>query len=68
MRLLAIGDKLTELKNVCTCGRKATMTVRLDEHGRAVAAGEQVVIGGNKQYESKRRLHYREPMADVERG
>lgn len=58
-RLLAIGDKLTELKTVCTCGRKATMTVRLDEHGRPVAAGEQVVIGGNERYESKCRRHYR---------
>ena len=61
-RLLAIGDKLAELKTVCTCGRKATMTVRLDAEGRAVAAGEQVEIGGNGRYESKCRRHYRELM------
>ena len=59
-RLLAIGDKLAELKTVCTCGRKATMTVRLDAEGRVVAAGEQVQIGGNERYESKCRRHYRE--------
>ena len=61
-RLLAIGDKLAELKTVCTCGRKATMTVRLDAEGRVVAAGEQVQIGGNERYESKCRRHYRELM------
>lgn len=61
-RLLAIADKLVELKAVCTCGRKATMTVRLDVAGRVVAAGEQVEIGGNERYESKCRRHYRELM------
>lgn len=59
-RLLAIADKLQELKTVCTCGRKATMTVRLDADGQVVAAGEQVQIGGNERYESKCRRHYRE--------
>ena len=58
-RLLAIGDKLAELKTVCDCGRKATMTVRLDEAGRALTRGEQVEIGGDERYESKCRRHYR---------
>lgn len=61
-RLLAIADKLQELKTVCSCGRKATMTVRLDEQGKVIAAGEQVEIGGNDRYESKCRRHYRELM------
>ncbi len=61
-RLLAIADKLQELKTVCTCGRKATMIVRLDESGAVVAAGEQVQIGGNDRYVSKCRRHYRELM------
>lgn len=64
-RLLAIADKLAELKTVCTCGRKATMTVRLDESGKVVAAGEQVQIGGNERYESKCRRHYRELMSSA---
>jgi len=50
-RLLAIADKLQELKTVCTCGRT---------DGQVVAAGEQVQIGGNERYESKCRRHYRE--------
>lgn len=57
-RLLAIADKLFELKTVCNCGRKATMTVRLDEQGNAIAAGAQVEIGGNDRYESKCRRHH----------
>ncbi len=59
-RLLAIADKLNELKAVCVCGRKATMTVRVDEQGRVIAAGSQVQIGGNERYESKCRRHHRE--------
>jgi len=58
-RLLAIADKLFELKTVCSCGRKATMTIRLDENGQAIAAGAQVEIGGNERYESKCRRHHR---------
>ena len=57
-RLLNIADKLTELKAVCHCGRKATMIVRRDGDGNAVSAGEQVVIGGNDSYESMFRNHF----------
>jgi len=57
-RLLAIADKLSELKTVCTCGRKATMTVRLDAEGQVLASGDQVEIGGNDRYDSKCRRHY----------
>lgn len=64
-RLLAIADKLAELKTVCNCGRKATMTVRIDGSGQVVAAGEQVEIGGNDRYESKCRRHYRALMDGI---
>lgn len=57
-RLLAIADKLFELKTVCSCGRKATMTIRLDDQGKPMAAGDQVQIGGNERYESKCRRHH----------
>ncbi|MDB2448912.1 thymidine kinase [bacterium] len=62
-RLLAISDKLTELKTVCFCGRKASMVARLDENGRAIAEGDQVVIGGNERYVSMCRRHYKEAIA-----
>ena len=38
---------MVELKAVCECGRKATMNLRVDEEGKAVAAGAQTEIGGN---------------------
>ena len=61
-RLLNIADKLTELKAVCHCGRKATMVVRRDEQGSVIKAGEQVLIGGNDSYQSMCRKHFFQAM------
>jgi len=58
--LLAWADNLNELKTVCHCGRKATMVVRLDTDGKVVSDGDQVVIGGNDQYQSMCRRHFAE--------
>jgi thymidine kinase len=49
-RLLEIADSITEIKTICSCGRKATVNVRLDENGRIITKGEQILIGGNDQY------------------
>ncbi|WP_233077959.1 thymidine kinase [Rheinheimera soli] len=57
--LLAWADKLVELKTVCHCGRKANFVVRLDEHGNAATTGSQVQIGGNNQYISMCRVHFK---------
>ena len=62
--LLAIADKLVELKGVCHCGRKATMVARIDENGNAVRDGEVVEIGGNDKYVSLCRKHWFE-MLDI---
>jgi thymidine kinase len=59
-RLLALADKLSELKTVCHCGRKAIMVARLDEKGKAISEGDQVVIGGNDRYVSMCRKHYKD--------
>jgi thymidine kinase len=56
--LLALADKLVELKAICECGRKATMNLRVDEEGRAVRAGEQTEIGGNDRYVALCRRHF----------
>jgi thymidine kinase len=48
--LLALADDIEELKNICTCGKKATMNVRIDDHGKRIREGEQVSIGGNESY------------------
>ena len=60
--LLAWADKLVELKTICHCGRKANMVIRTDEHGVAIADGDQVAIGGNELYVSVCRLHYKEAL------
>ncbi len=61
--LLALSDKLVELKTICFCGRKASMVLRLDQQGRPYNEGEQVVIGGNERYVSVCRKHYKEALA-----
>ena len=57
-RLLAIADALIELKSVCECGRKATMNLRVDANGNAVADGAQTEIGGNDRYVPLCRKHF----------
>lgn len=49
-RLLEIADSITEIKTICSCGRKATVTVRLGENGKIITKGEQILIGGNDKY------------------
>jgi len=56
--LLALADTLVELKAVCECGRKATMNLRVDAEGNAVAAGAQTEIGGNDRYLALCRRHF----------
>jgi thymidine kinase len=56
--LLALADALVELKAVCECGRKATMNLRVDAEGHAVAAGAQTEIGGNDRYVALCRRHF----------
>jgi thymidine kinase len=56
--LLALADRLVELKAVCECGRKATMNLRVDEQGHAVAEGQQTEIGGNDRYIALCRRHF----------
>ncbi len=48
--LLTLADTLEEMKTICACGRKASMNLRVDDAGRRVKEGEQVVIGGNERY------------------
>jgi len=60
--LLAIADKLVEMKTICHCGRKATMSLRVDADGNAVKIGAQVAIGGNERYVSCCRKHWREKL------
>ena len=64
--LLALADALVELKAVCECGRKATMNLRVDAEGHAVASGEQTEIGGNDRYVALCRRHFYERLRESE--
>ena len=64
--LLALADSLIELKAVCECGRKATMNLRVDAEGHAIAAGAQTEIGGNDRYVALCRKHFFERLREGE--
>jgi len=49
-RLMELADSLTEIKTVCSCGRKATVNARIGEGGRIITEGSQVFLGGNDSY------------------
>ena len=61
--LLAWADELSEIKTICHSGSKATMVVRVDEHGRAITDGPQVEIGGNDRYVSVSRGEFKKIMS-----
>ena len=64
--LLALADSLIELKAVCECGRTATMNLRVDAEGHAVASGAQTEIGGNDRYIALCRKHFFERLRESE--
>ena len=47
--LLAISDKIEEIKTICECVRKDTYNLRMI-NGKPTIQGEQVLIGGNESY------------------
>jgi len=49
-RLFELADSITEIKTICSCGRKATVNARISEDGKIVTEGEQVMLGGNDSY------------------
>ena len=61
--LLGLADTLSEIKTICECGRKATMNLRVDAHGRAIHQGAQTQIGGNEHYVALCRRHFVERLA-----
>lgn len=48
--LLALADRLEELRAICKCGKRATMQIRVDAKGNRVTEGPQLEIGGNSRY------------------
>ena len=60
--LLAIADRLVELRAICHCGAKATMNLRIGATGNPVQHGAQTEIGGNDHYLALCRRHFRESL------
>lgn len=50
-RLVEIADSMTELKAICSCGRKATINARFS-NGRLVTRGSVIEIGGDERYKA----------------
>ena len=49
-RLFEVADSITEIKTICTCGKKAIVNARIDANGRVVTKGGQILLGGNDSY------------------
>lgn len=56
--LLAVSDKIEEIKTVCWCGKKALTNARLVD-GKVVYEGDQIQVGGNESYTALCRKHYK---------
>lgn len=63
--LLAIADTLREIRTICTCGRKATMVLRLGPNGKPLKDGAQIEVGGNDKYVSVCRRHWDDAMSEI---
>lgn len=57
--LLIWADKISEIKTICYCGRKAIMNIRFDAENRKITQGKQIEIGGNERYLSVCRKHFK---------
>ena len=49
-RLFEVADSVSEIKTICSCGNKAIVNARIDESGKVVTEGGQILIGGNDSY------------------
>lgn len=56
--LLRFADNIEEIKAICWCGKKATMTARISPKGEMMKSGEQIAIGGNEMYTALCRKHF----------
>lgn len=50
-RLIEVAESISEIKSVCSCGRKATVNARFVD-GNLVSDGEEIAIGADESYAS----------------
>ncbi|MXQ11211.1 thymidine kinase [Microvirga makkahensis] len=56
--MMALADDFQEIKQLCHCGRKATMILKFDPNGEPVRSGTVIEIGGESRYVSVCRPHW----------
>ncbi|WP_230530416.1 thymidine kinase [Microvirga roseola] len=56
--IMALAEDFQEIKQLCHCGRKATMILKYDPNGEAVRSGPVIEIGGEGRYVSVCRPHW----------
>ena len=49
-RLFEVADSITEIKTICSCGKKAIENARINKSGQVVTEGGQILLGGNDAY------------------
>ena len=49
-RLFEVADSISEIKTMCECGAKATVSARIGTDGKIVTEGRQIFLGGNDRY------------------
>ena len=49
-RLFEVADSISEIKTICSCGKKAIVNARIDGNGKIVTEGGQILLGGNDSY------------------
>ena len=56
--MMALADDFQEIKQLCHCGRKATMILKFNPNGEPVRSGPVIEIGGESRYVSVCRPHW----------
>jgi thymidine kinase len=56
--IMALADDFQEIKQLCHCGRKATMILKFDRNGEPVRSGEVIELGDESRYVSVCRRHW----------
>ena len=67
-RLMELADSITEIKNVCACGAKATVNARFDADGKILTEGSQVFLGGNDSYLAMCHRCWRKKIREQQKG
>ena len=57
--LMCWADTIEEVKTICWCGKKAICNARV-ANGKVVKEGDQILLGGDSQYVSLCRKHWRQ--------